>query len=139
MVLDVDDRVRALQRVPLLAGVPADELREIAERSHLLTFRPADVIVPEGEQGLGFYLLLAGRARVLRGDDELDQLRPGDFFGEIALLEDQRRTATVVAAERTTCLGILRTFFRPILVRNPRVALRILEEEQRRLSRPDDA
>jgi len=133
IALDVSDRVRALERVPLLAGAPSEELHEIAERSHLLTFRAADVIVPEGEEGLGFYLVLAGRARVLRGDVEVDQLVPGDFFGEISLLEGQLRMATVVAAEQTTCLGILRSFFRPMLVRNPRVALRILEEERRRL------
>ena len=133
IMLDVPDRVRALERVPLLEGAPMEELYEIAERSHLLSFQPADVIVPEGEEGLGFYLVLAGRARVLRGGVEIDQLLPGGFFGEISLLEGQRRMATVVAAELTTCLGILRSFFRPMLVRNPRIALRILEEERRRL------
>lgn len=133
IVLDVPDRVRALERVPFLKDCPSEELTEIAERSHLLTFRPADVIVPEGEEGLGFYIVLAGRARVLRRGSEVAQLVAGDFFGEVALLEGGPRTATVVAVEPTTCLGILRSFFRPMLVRNPRIALRILEEEQRRI------
>ena len=80
------------------------------------------------------------RARVMRDGWEVGSLGPGEFFGEVALLEGGPRTATVVAAEKTTCLGILRTFFRPMLVRNPRLALRILEEERRRLTvlRPRD-
>jgi CRP-like cAMP-binding protein len=59
-------------------------------------------------------------------------MRVGDFFGEIALLEGTPRTASVVAVGPVVCLGILRGDFRPLLVRQPRIALRIIEEEGRR-------
>jgi CRP-like cAMP-binding protein len=132
--LDVDDLVRALRRIPLLEDTPERELADIAMRAHILAFDDGEVIVPEGEEGLGFYVVMSGRARVVRDGRVVNRLEQGEFFGEIALLENAGRTATVVAEGAATCLGILRTFFRPLLVRNPRLALRILDEEAKRLS-----
>ena len=130
--LDPDDTARALARVPLFAGSSEQDVREIAGLAHLLTFEDGAVIVPEGEEGLGFYLLLSGEARVLQGEREINRLGTGEFFGEIALLEGTPRTASVVAVGAVVCLGILRGDFRPLLVRQPRIALRIVEEEGRR-------
>jgi len=130
--LDPDDTARALTRVPLFAGCSDQDVREIAGLAHLLLFEDGTVIVPEGEEGLGFYLLLSGEARVVQGERELNRMAAGDFFGEIALLEGTPRTASVVAVGPVVCLGILRGDFRPLLVRQPRIALRIIEEEGRR-------
>jgi CRP-like cAMP-binding protein len=130
--LDPDDTARALARVPLFAGCSEQDVRDIAGLAHLLTFEDGAVIVPEGEEGLGFYLLLSGEARVLQGEREINRLGTGEFFGEIALLEGTPRTASVVAAGPVVCLGILRGDFRPLLMRQPRIALRIIEEEGRR-------
>jgi CRP/FNR family cyclic AMP-dependent transcriptional regulator len=63
----------------------------------------------------------------------INHLQAGDFFGEIALLEGTPRTASVMARGDVVCLGILRGDFRPLLMRQPRLALRILEEEGRRV------
>lgn len=135
--LDPEDTVRALSHVPLFSGCSEEDMREIAGCAHLLAFDDGSVIVSEGEEGLGFYLVLSGEARVFQGGAEVNRLRAGDFFGEIALIEGQPRTASVAAVGRTVCLGILRSDFRPLLVRQPRMALRILEEEGRRIgSRP---
>jgi len=133
--LDPDDTARALTRVPLFSGCSEEEVRDIAGLAHLLRFDDGAVIVPEGEEGLGFYLVMSGEASVVRGGDEVNRLGPGDFFGEIALIEGTPRTATVVAVGATVCLGILRGDFRPLLVRQPRIALRIIEEEGRRFDR----
>ena len=133
--LDPDDTARALTRVPLFVGCSEEEVRDIAELAHLLRFEDGAVIVPEGEEGLGFYLVMSGEASVMRGDDEVNRLGPGDFFGEIALLEGTPRTASVVAVGTTVCLGILRGDFKPLLIRQPRIALRIIEEEGRRFDR----
>lgn len=130
--LDPQDTARALARVPLFAGCSDEEMREIAELAHLVRFDGGSVIVPEGEEGLGFYLLLAGEALVSQNGVEINRLEPGQFFGEIALLEGTPRTASVTAIGQVVCLGILRSDFRPLLVRQPRIALRILEEEGRR-------
>jgi CRP/FNR family cyclic AMP-dependent transcriptional regulator len=134
--LDPSDTARALGRVPLFSGCSESEVREIAGLAHLLSFEDGTVIVPEGEEGLGFYLLLSGEARVLQGEREINRMTAGEFFGEIALLEGTPRTASVVAVGSVVCLGILRGDFRPLLVRQPRIALRIIEEEGRRF---DDA
>jgi CRP-like cAMP-binding protein len=130
--LDPDDTARALARVPLFSGCSGEELREIAAIAHLLRFEDATVIVPEGEEGQGFYLLMSGEASVTQGDREINRMRAGDFFGEIALLEGTPRTASVIADGAVVCLGILRADFRPLLIRQPRIALRIIEEEGRR-------
>jgi ATP-binding cassette subfamily B protein len=130
--LDPDDTARALARVPLFSGCSDEEIREIATLAHLLRFDDGAVIVPEGEEGQGFYLLMSGDARVLRGGEEINRMRAGDFFGEIALLEGTPRTASVAADGPVVCLGILRADFRSLLVRQPRIALRIIEEEGRR-------
>jgi CRP/FNR family cyclic AMP-dependent transcriptional regulator len=132
ITLDLQDRANALAKIPVLSSLPIRELEDLALRSHVLAFADGDVIVPEGEEGLGFYVILAGAVRVLRAEQVLATLRAGDFFGEISLLEGQPRTATVVADGPTTCVGILRSFFKPLLVRNPRFALRVLDEEAKR-------
>jgi CRP-like cAMP-binding protein len=130
--LDPEDTARALARVPLFAGCPEEDRRRIAALAHVVRFDDGAVIVPEGEEGRGFYLLLAGHASVRRGEAEIGRLGPGDFFGEIALLEGTPRVASVVADGPVVCLGILRADFRALLVRQPRLALRILEEAGRR-------
>lgn len=134
--LDPNDTARALAKVPLFAGCSEEDLRDIAELAHLVSFSDDSVIVPEGEEGLGFYLMLSGEASVVQNGREINHLRAGDFFGEIALLEGTPRTASVVAEGSVVCLGILRSDFRPLLVRQPRIALRILEVEGRRID-PD--
>lgn len=132
--LDPNDTARALAKVPLFAGCSDADLRDIAALAHLLSFEDGSIIVPEGEEGLGFYLILSGEATVVQAGREINRMGTGQFFGEIALLEGTPRTASVVASGRTVCLGILRSDFRPLLVRQPRIALRILEEEGRRVA-----
>ncbi|HJR19908.1 MAG TPA: cyclic nucleotide-binding domain-containing protein [Actinomycetota bacterium] len=136
--LDPNDTARALAKVPLFAGCSDADLRDIAGLAHMLIFDDGATIVPEGEEGLGFYLILSGEAAVVQAGNEINRIGSGQFFGEIALLEGTPRTASVVALSRTVCLGILRSDFRPLLVRQPRIALRILEEEGRRID-PDAA
>ncbi|MGH2784455.1 MAG: cyclic nucleotide-binding domain-containing protein [Actinomycetota bacterium] len=136
--LDPNDTARALAKVPLFTGCSEADLCDIAGLAHMLTFEDGAVIVPEGEEGLGFYLILSGDAAVVQAGAEINRIGSGQFFGEIALLEGTPRTASVVARSRTVCLGILRSDFRPLLVRQPRIALRILEEEGRRIG-PDAA
>lgn len=131
--LDAEDRARALSKIPLFTGCDDFQLRSIAEVSHLIAFDDGQVIVPEGEKGQGFYLVLTGGAKVQRDSSDVAALGIGDFFGEVSLIEGTPRTATVVADGHTVCLGILRSDFRALLVRQPRIAMRIIEAEGRRL------
>jgi CRP/FNR family cyclic AMP-dependent transcriptional regulator len=130
--IGVAERARALIQMPILEGCPVPEVEEIASRAHVLLFDDGEVIVPEGEEGLGFYFITQGRVRVLRANEEVATLGPGEFFGEVSLLEGTVRNATVLADGNVMCIGILRSFFRPLLARNPRLALRILDVETQR-------
>lgn len=140
--LGLAERTRALTQMPVLEGCPPAEVEQIAARAHVMLFDSGEVIVPEGEEGLGFYFITEGRVRVLRNGNEIATLGAGDFFGEVSLLEGTVRNATVVADGPATCIGILRSFFRPLLARNPRLALRILDIETLRFAEemdPDQA
>jgi CRP-like cAMP-binding protein len=130
--IGVAERTRALTQMPILEGCPVPEVEEIASRAHVLLFDDGEVIVPEGEEGLGFYFITQGRVRVLRANEDVATLGPGEFFGEVSLLEGTVRNATVLADGNVMCIGILRSFFRPLLARNPRLALRILDVETQR-------
>lgn len=132
--IPVEDRMRALESLELLAGCSESERAELADKAHVLSFDTDEAIVREGEPGLGFYLVLSGRADVRQGGQVINRLGQGEFFGEIALLEGVPRTADVVATEPTVCLGLVHTDFRGLLVREPRIAMEILEEEGRRLT-----
>ncbi|GAC1421796.1 MAG: hypothetical protein NVSMB57_15220 [Actinomycetota bacterium] len=131
--LPVEQRLAALQQLDILRICSPAELIELAEAAQVLFFADGETIVREGETGLGFYLVISGSAEVRRGDVLLNRIAAGGFFGEIALLEGVPRTADVIAVGDTTCLGIMRSDFRNLLVREPRVAMEILEEEGRRL------
>lgn len=131
--LDAEDRVRVLAKIPLFSGCDDGQLRAIAEVAHILAYDGGQIIVPEGERGQGFYVLLSGEARVCRSDEDVARLGAGDFFGEISLIEGTPRTADVIADGHAVCLGILRTDFRALLVRQPRIALRIIEAEGKRI------
>jgi len=130
--LDLGRLVARLGDLPVFADVRVDELERAMSRAQLLTFEPGEVIVREGEMGLGFYIVLEGQVRVDR-DALTFVLGPGEFFGEIALIERTPRLATVMADGPATCFGMLRTHFREMLVRNPRVAMRVLDVEAERL------
>src|SRR5688572_27454 len=91
----------------------------------------------EGDSGVGVFIVRSGRAEVLqkRGGEmvKLGDLGPGDFFGEMALLDEFPRSATVRAVEPTTCLGLTRWHFRGILESHPQIALGILPVLTKRL------
>jgi hypothetical protein len=101
-----------LRANPIFAALPAPELESVARHARWLTVEPDDVIIREGDIGDRYYVLESGRVLVTRGDVELrvtDQ--PGDGFGEIALLRDVRRTASVTAAMPGVLLALDRADF----------------------------
>jgi len=126
-----------LKRVPLFAEMPESHLQRIANTARERRFEPGRPIVSEGDVGHGFYLIVTGRADVKRGDRILRTLNPGEYFGELALLRDQPRSATVIAAEPTTCLALARWDFKGILDANPTIAVHLLETVASRLRDED--
>src|SRR2546425_361841 len=86
-----------LARVPLFAALPKRHLRSVAGIAKEERFAEKAEIAREGRPGDDFYVILAGQARVLRKGKTINRLMPGDFFGEIALLDGGPRTASVIA------------------------------------------
>ena len=94
--------------VPLLNGLPAEVLKKLAEHANLVTFLAGDVVIGEGERGDALYIITHGVVIVIKGHAVVAELKDGDFFGEMALLGDQVRTATVKAKTPSTLLRLRR-------------------------------
>jgi CRP/FNR family transcriptional regulator, cyclic AMP receptor protein len=115
-----------LTRVPLFAGLARRHLRALADRADQVEFRPGEAIVIEGMRGGEFFAIVEGNARVTRGTRTLATLGPGDFFGELALLDGGERTASVVAATPMLCIRIFKRAFERLVAEEPGVSARML-------------
>jgi CRP/FNR family cyclic AMP-dependent transcriptional regulator len=133
MIRAMADPVESLSQVPLLAGIGRRELKRLVDRMSERTFAEGEVAVEEGRGGAGFWLIQDGSASVSIGGEIIRTLGPGDYFGEIALLDDGPRTATVTAGTDLRCLGMATWEFRPFVLEHPDVALTMLQALARRL------
>ena len=126
MTQTLDDRTRLLAGTRLFAGVDADGLARIAARILEIDIPAERVIARQGEIGTGFYVMVTGSARVVRDGATIAHLGPGDFFGELSVLDGRPRVAQVVSDEPTTCLALASWDFEAVVVEQPTVALAIL-------------
>jgi CRP/FNR family cyclic AMP-dependent transcriptional regulator len=133
MAMTKAQKTKLLRGVSLFAGLGARALSAIAERVEVIDFPGGRFIVRQGQIGTGFYLIVSGRAKVLRGNETLNTLGPGDFFGELSVLDQAPRMAHVRTEEPTTCLALASWEFTTVLEENPKVTLQILREVVRRL------
>jgi CRP-like cAMP-binding protein len=129
--------VEALRNVPFFADLTPEDLARLARTGEKRTYRAGDEIVKKDEVGIALYVVLSGTATVAAGGKD-HTLAPGDFFGEMALLEGTRRSATVTATEPVEAMVIEATYFRPFLIKNPSVTVTILEGMARRLREVQD-
>jgi CRP-like cAMP-binding protein len=127
----------SLVQVPLFRDINKKGIDRLEKIARTRTFRPGEEIVKEGDEGVGFFLLTKGSAEVVRGDTQLASYGPGDFFGEMALLDAHRRSATVRAKEPTECIAMSRWDFVSELRANPDLALEMLAVMSRRLRDAD--
>jgi CRP-like cAMP-binding protein len=127
------DPAEALSRVPLFAGIGRRELKRLSERMSARTFREGEVAVEEGRGGAGFWLIEDGEGAVSVQGKVVRTLGPGDYFGEIALIDEGPRSATVTAATDMRCRGMAAWEFRPFVVEHPEVAWTILQTLAARL------
>jgi len=125
--------VEHLKKVPIFSKLPAKELEYIARSVKERVYESGTVIVKEGDPGLGFFLITEGRVDVSHKDHRIRGMGPGEFFGEMALMEEAPRSATVTALERTRCLQLVRWDFRALLKEHPDLAVRMLEVVVQRL------
>ncbi len=101
-----EEKAGALARVPLFAGISTESMTRLAAATGEQDFAAGQFIVRQGQIGTGLYIVVDGAVRVLRGSEELADLGPGDFFGEMSVIDQQPRTASVQAITDTRCLGL---------------------------------
>jgi CRP/FNR family transcriptional regulator, cyclic AMP receptor protein len=127
-----DARIDRLRSVPLFASCTDKELSFIASRVDEVDLPAGQVLTKKGESGGDFFIILEGNAEV-EAPDRKRTLSPGDFFGEIALLDNGPRTATVKAVTPMRCLVLGYEQFRDVLHQNGDIAVKVLRAVTQRL------
>jgi len=134
-VLGKNAKIELLKNVPLFAGCTKAELKQLATIADELDLREGNVLTREGRPGREFFVLVDGTVRVTRNGKKISDLGAGDWFGEIALLTDAPRTATVTATSPVDVLVITDRGFRRVVDSMPSIALKVLACVADRLAR----
>ena len=117
----------ALKKVPLFAGLDDRELKQIASSMRERRFKAGDTVTQEGSGGVGFFVVEEGEAEVsVAGETRPWTVGPGDYFGEIALINESPRTATLTAKTDMLCYGMTPWDFRPLVESNSDIAWKLL-------------
>jgi CRP/FNR family transcriptional regulator, cyclic AMP receptor protein len=127
----IDEQLAA---VPLFEGLSKKQLRRISSLMTRLELPAGKVLTREGEQGSEFFIVLEGEVEVRQGDQVVATRGPGEYVGEIALLDRRPRTATVVATTRVSVEVLSRREFRSLLVQAPELSEQILATVAQRLA-----
>jgi CRP/FNR family transcriptional regulator, cyclic AMP receptor protein len=125
--------VELLQRVPLFADFERGDLQRLARTFKERTFPAGTTVADEGRTGAGFFVIENGEASVSVRGAERGKLGPGDYFGEIALIDEGARSATVTADSELRCYGLTSWEFRPLVESNASIAWKLLETMAKRL------
>lgn len=127
------DAQSVLASVPLFSSLKKSQIRTMATTAKERLYKEGTKIVDQGEKGIGFYLILSGHARVERAGTPVAVLGPGQYFGEMALLDDQPRTADVRAAGPVRCLVLSPWEFWAAVGNEPEVLRTLLKETVKRM------
>jgi CRP-like cAMP-binding protein len=119
--------IEALQRVPLFADLNRSEVRRIAAVFRQRHFAAGETVVQQGSGGAAFYVIDSGEARVFVGGEERATLKAGDYFGELALIDEGTRTATITASSELVCYGVTFWDFRPLVESNGVIGWKLLQ------------
>ena len=130
-----DKAIDLIGSVPLFSECTKKELRAIASAAKEITHKKGDVLAREGDKGIGFFVIADGTAGVDVGQSKRGRLGPGDFFGEISLLDEGPRSATVVAETPMTLYGLTAWAFKQLVAQNPSIAQKLLKVMADRLRR----
>jgi CRP-like cAMP-binding protein len=132
-----DAYIEHLTQVSLFSGCGRDELRKLSRRTTDIPIAEGHVLVREGERGLEFFVIVSGLAKVSRKGRKVGELGPGDFFGELSLLIDADRNATVTALTPMEAIVLSRREFEAALADAPRMTRKIMSGMARRLAEYD--
>ena len=123
----VPTSVEQLQRVRLFEDLDRRELQSLASSFKERTFQAGDTVASEGAGGVGFFIIDEGEAKVTLRGEEKARLGPGDYFGELALITEGARSASVVADTDLRCYGLTSWEFRPLVESNASIAWKLLQ------------
>ena len=125
--------IAALRRVPLFAELSDDEVRQIALLFKERHFAAGECVVKEGADGAAFFLIESGEATVTVAGKPRDNVKAGDHFGEIALIDEGVRSATITATSDLVCYGLTFWEFRPLVIENGAIGWKLLHSLARKL------
>jgi CRP-like cAMP-binding protein len=125
--------VELIKKVPLFSDLDNRELKEIADSMKERTFNAGDTVTEEGKGGAGFFVIEDGSAKVSVAGKDVRTLGAGDYFGEIGLIADIDRTATITADTDLRCYGMTFWDFRPLVESNASIAWKLLLSMAQRL------
>lgn len=125
--------VELLQRVPLFAELSPRELGRLSGSFKERTFSAGETVAAEGEGAAGFFVIESGDAVVRVHGNERGRLGPGDYFGDIAMIDQGERTATIEAQSDLKCYGLTFWDFRPLVESDARIAWPLLQAMAKRL------
>ena len=136
MRLGKDGKVELIKKVPLFSKLSKKELEQVAHIADELDLPSGKLMAEEGDRGREFFVLLEGEADVTKGDDSINTMREGDFFGEIALVTQMPRTASVRATTDVRVLVVTERDFGALLKHSPEVSRGVAEALAERVA-PD--
>jgi CRP-like cAMP-binding protein len=139
MIAAVAAPIEALRKVPLFSSLEKSDLESLARQLHERRFPEGGEVTTEGSTGAGFFVISEGNAEVIVGGEHRATLGPGDYFGEIALIDDGVRSASIVAATDLLCYGMTPWEFRGFVEQHPQVAWTFLQALARRLREAQQA
>jgi CRP-like cAMP-binding protein len=119
--------IEALQRVPLFAELNRNEVKRIAAVFKQRHFAAGETVVQQGSGGAAFYVIDTGEAKVFVGGEERATLKAGDYFGELALIDEGTRTATITASSDLVCYGVTFWDFRPLVESSGVIGWKLLQ------------
>lgn len=134
-----DQKIDLLKSVPLFQYLSKQHLAEVAKHTDQFNRPAGETLMREGDRGQELFILVSGKATVTRGGTTIATLGPGDFVGEMALIDDKPRSATVTADEDLSVLAISVQEFKPLLQAVPDMAEKLLKSLARRLRAADES
>jgi CRP/FNR family transcriptional regulator, cyclic AMP receptor protein len=132
------DILPVLRTIPIFEGLGFNDLKKIELIVHKRTFMPNEIIFYERQPGAGMYIIKRGLIKLTKMVNEervkISELKDGEFFGEMSLLDDYPRSAEATAVEKTEALGIFRPDLFDLIESNPKLGYKILLRLSKRLA-----
>ena len=131
--------VKVLQRVPLFADLSRREVQQIARLFKVRRFSEGETVIKEGSGGAAFFVIESGEATVSIRSKKQTTLKPDDYFGEIALIDEGTRMAPITASSELVCWGLTYWDFRPLVKANGVIGWKLLQRMAKMLRAARDS